>query len=263
MTRLSLKIIGFLTLSAGVLVSACKNTKAPSSSSRLRVDDVQKNPLAIGVKLDSGAPTDANSSPILRVGIPKTSTGSVVICESKTQIKSCSNNATILTMVTPQDTADRQIWSSQSAIAPDTNGEYFAVEIAGKLALGFHLFNPKNPTPSDKGDIAGLTAKEIEVIDMINQYHKDYKLAPCKITAELNGFAKDNSRLQDNKRASGHYTSHPFNGEIAYYGPVTAEEAFVGWRASPGHDNLMKTGFKKCGVSAGSSGRSWTVSFKN
>ena len=264
--RLSKGSLSLVVIFGCALASACNRTTTTTKrSSSLRSDDTQKNPLAIGLKLDG------ETSPLLRVGIPKASTGAVVLCESKTQITICDNSTTILAATSTQSAPDRTVWSTQAAVAPEANGVYFAVQLSGKIVLGFHLIDLQKPAPSptpqpnnsDKhpGDVTGLVAKELEVIDLINQYHKENGHGPCTLTAELNGFALDNSRLQEQQQYSGHFAGHGV-AEIAFYGPTTANDTFVGWQHSAGHDAIMRDGYTKCGVSAGTNGNSWTVSFK-
>lgn len=238
--------------------SYAKNENATQTNSF----PAEKNLLNLAVALEG----DAN--PKLMIGVPKTVTGTVTLCQAKTNLTKCLNTSGV-DILTTVGTSDRDIYVSKNTVDPDVKGGFFAVSIDDKIVLAFQLRKPVdedeivsdvNNSKLHPGHILGLTAQEIEVIDLINKYHISLGIPVCVLDEKLNRYAAENSYLQAQRRVSGHYAGYNV-AEIAFYGPTTAQDAFNGWRASPGHDAIMRTRYSYCGVSAGPAGNSWTVTF--
>ncbi len=261
------EIAACLLVSSLVLIS-CKATQ--STTARVRADDAALNPKGIGLALSE------NTGSTLSIGIDNKTSGQITLCEAKTRIDNCGQ-ATAVALASKPPVSDRLIF--EAVITPETNGVFFAIAIDGKVALRFKLGDKTTPSPTPTptpstpptdpngpnqhpGDITGLTANEIRVMDLINQYRRSLGMQNCALDATMNDYAKQNSLIQERRKNSGHYTSTPTNGEIAFYGPVTPEETVQGWKDSKGHDEIMRTReYQTCGVSGGTNGNSWTVTF--
>lgn len=203
--KISIVLALFGTL--GIVITSCH----PQSTSRLRDgSNTTLNPKGLGVSLSK------DDAVVMQVGVPKTLSGALTLCESKDRIADCSK-ALAISVVAKTPTAERLIYEA-STLELEKNGTFFAVEMGGAIVLRFKLIDkqavPSQPpvTPgTGNGAGAALT------IGTFAALNTDTSAPAGTILQDIVNHIPSNqiaTYKADNMMTWGHETTHGINAHI-------------------------------------------------
>lgn len=125
-----------LLATLGMVATSC----LPRTSSRLRDGaNPNLNPKDLGISLAK------DGAVVMQIGLPRTLTGTLSVCQAKDRMADCSK-ALSVSVAAKTPTSERNIYET-NPLDIEKNGSFFAVALGGSIALRFKLID-KQALPS-------------------------------------------------------------------------------------------------------------------